>query len=264
MLYFIRYMKVKLPRKIVFLSVTFLLSIFFMKVFSASFDVAVSLPLGKDVREGSIISYSGGKYSLSVTPYDIGMLGVITDSPPIALQDTNLTESRLVTSYGEVKVLVSAQNGNIKAGDYLTSSTIPGVAMKADSSGHVLGAALEDYTPSNKTDVAPIKAFLDIRSVFIEAKNSRGNVLQILKTGLQSPFLSPLISFRYLLAAVIVAATFIIAFISFGRVSGSSVEALGRNPLAGPAIRRVVAFNFAITFLIMISGLAIAYMILVL
>jgi hypothetical protein len=39
---------------------------------------------------------------------------------------------------------------------------------------------------------------------------------------------------------------------------------LGRNPLAGGAIRRVIFFNFAMTFVIMAIGLGIAYLILTL
>jgi len=54
----------------------------------------------------------------------------------------------------------------------------------------------------------------------------------------------------------------VIGFSSFGKITGSSVEALGRNPLAGGAIRRVMLFNFILTFLIMAMGLGVAYFIL--
>ena len=46
---------------------------------------------------------------------------------------------------GRVPVKVSTENGQIKAGDYLTSSSIPGVAMKANSDGMMIGQALTSY-----------------------------------------------------------------------------------------------------------------------
>jgi len=46
---------------------------------------------------------------------------------------------------GRVPVKVSTENGEIKAGDFLTSSSIPGVAMKATKPGQVVGKALEDF-----------------------------------------------------------------------------------------------------------------------
>jgi len=46
---------------------------------------------------------------------------------------------------GRVPVKVSTENGVIKEGDYLTSSTIPGVAMKAINAGPVIGKALESF-----------------------------------------------------------------------------------------------------------------------
>ncbi|MBI2644291.1 MAG: hypothetical protein HYW95_02140 [Candidatus Wildermuthbacteria bacterium] len=46
---------------------------------------------------------------------------------------------------GRVKVKVSLENGSIAAGDYLTSSSTPGVAMKATQPGRVIGIALEPY-----------------------------------------------------------------------------------------------------------------------
>ena len=37
------------------------------------------------------------------------------------------------------------ENGPIAAGDPLTSSSVPGVAMKATASGYVIGKALESF-----------------------------------------------------------------------------------------------------------------------
>jgi len=53
---------------------------------------------------------------------------------------------------------VSRENGEVKAGDYLTSSSLPGVAMKATKAGLIIGQALEDYSQVN--DVGLVMAFV--------------------------------------------------------------------------------------------------------
>jgi len=44
-----------------------------------------------------------------------------------------------------VPIFISTENGEIKMGDYLTSSSLKGVAMKATEPGRVIGMALESY-----------------------------------------------------------------------------------------------------------------------
>lgn len=43
---------------------------------------------------------------------------------------------------GRVPVKVTTKNGEIKPGDYITTSHIPGVGMKAVEAGRVIGKAL--------------------------------------------------------------------------------------------------------------------------
>jgi len=52
-----------------------------------------------------------------------------------------------VALVGRVPVKVSLENGPIKIGDPLTSASIPGVAMRANKAGKILGYALEPYNP---------------------------------------------------------------------------------------------------------------------
>ena len=85
--------------------------------------------------------------------YDPAILGVIS----LIAQGGNgnrLTQNYLpLTLAGRVKVKISLENGPIKVGDYLTSSSIPGVAMKATKPGRVIGVALENskLDPSKNT-----------------------------------------------------------------------------------------------------------------
>jgi len=245
-----------------------LISIFVLfsvdKSFALETNTAFSLQLKDNIgNAGDIVTYKDGQYSISAEKYDTQMFGVIVDKPITSLEDINLTDYKLVSSFGEAVLNVSNRDGEIKEGDYITSSDIPGVGVRANESGQILGIALEDYSPSNSEDIGQILVFVDIKTSFIDKKISK-NLLEILKTSLTSPFMTPIEALRYLLAILTVFASFVIGFSSFGKITGTSVEALGRNPMAGNSIRRVVIFNFVLTVIIMAVGLAIAYFVLVL
>jgi hypothetical protein len=80
--------------------------------------------------------------------YSQTLLGVVAPSPETDLGgDVVLTgrTKKAVALAGRFGVKVSNENGVIKKGDYLTSSSVPGVAMKATDAGRVIGIALEDY-----------------------------------------------------------------------------------------------------------------------
>jgi len=74
------------------------------------------------------------------------MIGVISVDPAIILGEKGKENLRAVALVGRVPVKVTTKNGEIKVGDYLTSSDIPGVAMKATKPGRVIGIALESYS----------------------------------------------------------------------------------------------------------------------
>lgn len=221
-----------------------------------------SIPIEQESQEGNIISFVNGKYVLSFKEYDSSIFGVVTDEPSTSVEDLNLEKYKLVVNSGESLVTVVNKNGDIRKGDFITTSTLPGVGMKATKSGQVIGTALEDYYATNSDEVGKISVFLNVKSQFISLSGTT-NILSALKSGLESPFLTPVITLRYILATLVTGASFVIGFVSFGKISGSSVEALGRNPLAGTSIKRVVFFNFLLTFIIMMGGLFIAYLILI-
>jgi len=233
-------------------------------VFASTYDFAISIPILDDgVEEGSIISYVDGEYILSIEAYDTNMFGLVSGDPSLYLEDRNLETYVLVGSKGEMDVRVSTKNGEINRGDYLTSSEIPGVAQKADKSGRVLGISLEEYKSGDPNQIGLVSAYVDIKS-HLKQESLTENLLTVISDGLSSAFLTPLASLRYIMALIVTAITFAIAFLSFSRLTSRGVEALGRNPLAGSSIKSVIIFNFILTFIIIASGLAIAYLILVL
>ena len=229
---------------------------------AVSYEYAVTVPLVDNKgNSGDIVSYKNGQYILTTDPSDPAMYGVIVENPSISFEDRNLQDSKLVTSMGEVLINVSGKRGSIKEGDYVTSSDIPGVGVRAVEDGQVIGVAMESYEPANSEDIGQIYVLLDIKTYFF-GKGISGNILDIIRNSLTSPFMTPVQALRYLLAIAIIFASFVIGFSSFGKITGSSVEALGRNPLAGSAIRKVMFFNFILTFVIMAMGLVSAYFIL--
>jgi hypothetical protein len=245
-------------------AVFFTLFVASRSLFAATYESAVSVPVdGNAGKAGDIVSFTDNKFVLSSKIGDSAMVGVVVEDPATSFEDTNMTQYKFITPEGDVLVNVSGKNGSIKEGDFITSSDIPGVGVRALESGQVLGVALEEYMPNNPEDIGQIYVQLGIKTSFID-KTASKNLLDTLKNSLTSPFMTPIEALRYLLAIAVVFASFVIGFSSFGRITGTSVEALGRNPLAGSAIRKVIFFNFLLTFIIMGIGLAIAYLILTL
>ena len=121
------------------------------------------VPLGADVaenyytkddsiEEGDIVSMDSSiqagvrKSSLA---YDRQTVGVVSTVPGLLLQDElgmgNEGRPVPVALAGRIPVKVSAENGRVKVGDYLTSSSVPGVAMKATKAGPVIGQAIQNF-----------------------------------------------------------------------------------------------------------------------
>ena len=191
--------------------------------------------------------------------YDGNIYGVYVAEPALALENLSLTDAKTVATSGKAYVRVSDANGQVKKGDYVTSSDKEGVGQKATKSGYVMGTALEDAEVGESKVLVAIAA----KQAFVTL-STKGNLLETIKDAILSPTLTPLASLRYILAAIMASAAFILGFWYFGRVAKSGVEAVGRNPLAGRLIQFSVILNLILTALIMGSGLLIAYLILVL
>lgn len=234
---------------------------------TTSSGFATSLPIqDKSVQDGDIITSTATGYKLSETAYDPSVVGVISLSPAVSFENVTDASAKSVVSSGKVYIRVSTINGNIKSGDPITTSTIKGVAQKANQNGYILGTALEDYSQSNTQTIGKILVSFNphYNSDATQGGQAvRGNLLGMVKNAASSATITPLASLRYILAALIAIAAFVLGFTYFGKVAMNGVEALGRNPLAGRLIQLSVVFNLLLTIGIMGVGLAIAYLILV-
>lgn len=200
----------------------------------------------ENVEDGSVVITSQDGLYLGRYPYDSTITGVVSLKPAIVLGLQQQGEYPLNVK-GNSIVRVSTINGPIAAGDLLTSSTIPGVAMRATKSGMVLGTALAPYTEENTDTIGKIPVLIDIR--FNE--NGITNKDYLTQTNV--------ISLRFILGAIIALVTTVLCFVFFGRYTSKGIEALGRNPLASGTIKRNMLIQGALFLILVISGYTIAY-----
>ncbi|OGE15559.1 hypothetical protein A3F00_01955 [Candidatus Daviesbacteria bacterium RIFCSPHIGHO2_12_FULL_37_11] len=117
---------------------------------SGNADIAEEYNVLDDSDQGDLVIISEYQNIKKANkPYQKELFGIISTAPGFKLSLKN-SEGNLnpkpVALAGRVPVKVSTENGEIEPGDYLTSSSTPGVAMKATVPGQVVGKALESFT----------------------------------------------------------------------------------------------------------------------
>lgn len=224
--------------------------------------IAITVPVNDDnAKAGDIICSLKTGYSPCTNSYDSGMYGVINDDPSGYIELVGA--GRLINTTGAVKVNVSSINGDIKAGDFITSSVTKGVGQLAIHNGYILGIAQEDYSNTDKDAIGQILVSISIHPT-IGITDSRSDLLRVIREGLLSAQISPLAMLRYLTAALMVIAGFVLGFIYFGRIAKAGVEAIGRNPLSAKTIEFGLILHILLTIVIVGAGLGIGYLILTL
>jgi len=123
-------------------------------------DIAEWTPTkyAKDLEPGDLVMVDGSSPdSLTKksdgTPYSSKLMGIISTDPGFIsgggeAESVHGEKDVMVTLAGRVPTKVSLENGPIEPGDFLTSSSTPGVAMKATKSGLIVGKALESFNAS--------------------------------------------------------------------------------------------------------------------
>lgn len=123
--------------------------------------VAEDYPSIEKLEPGDVVSIDDSVKTLTITraatPYDQRVVGVVATRPAVRISQLEagaLDNAEMkprsdvfpVAHAGRVAVKVSAENGAIRPGDYLTSSSKPGVSMKATTKGAIVGKALQSYS----------------------------------------------------------------------------------------------------------------------
>jgi hypothetical protein len=139
----------------------------------SAFDIAEFYPSSEKVEPGDLLVLDRGntkKVKKSSQPYEPFIIGVVSTNPAIVMDEERIVMGKnagknfdplkpYVALAGRVLVKVSTENGSIQIGDKLTTSSIPGVAMKTTKSGPVVGMALE---PWNGSGVGEIMVFASV------------------------------------------------------------------------------------------------------
>ncbi len=226
--------------------------------------LAVSTPISEtEAKNGDLICSEKDLYILCKTEYAPSIYGVINENPSAAMA-TDTQGFHPVVTTATAKVNVSSKNGNIALGDFITTSTTPGVGQKATRNGFVVGLALENYESNDPNASGAIFVAINPRATIEIVESKSTNLLDLIREGLSAPVLTPLATIRYLSAALVVIVALVIGLIYFGRVAKAGVEAIGRNPLSSRVIQSGVFLHVFLTIVVVGVGLAIAYLILTL
>ncbi|MBI2430585.1 MAG: hypothetical protein HYV39_01055, partial [Candidatus Levybacteria bacterium] len=134
-------------------------------------DVAEVYDTDEQLEKGDVVRITNEhRVGKTTEAYDT-VIGVYSTSPGILVgggttrigddQELNLPQGKVpVALAGRVPTKVSLENGSIAVGDWLTASSIPGVAMKATKAGNVIGKALESYDNPDSKVVGKVMVFV--------------------------------------------------------------------------------------------------------
>jgi hypothetical protein len=209
------------------------------------------------------------------------MFGVVVNknAQPITLSNSGIENETYVAVSGTYKVLVSTQGGSIASGDYVTLSSINGIAMKAgteeptvfgranepfDGKGTTLGATdLKDVNgaTSEKVSLGSVSVTIDIRSNPND-ESTEVNVPEPLKrlgAAIAEKEVSPI---RIYLSLGITVVSIIAAIAILYSGVRNSIVAIGRNPMTKKSIFRALLEIILTSLLILIVGLFAVYLLL--
>ena len=135
------------------------------------------------IEYGSVVCINSNGLTSPCTDSNQNIVGVASEHPSF-LGGENLGERSVpVGLVGEVLTKVSNINGDIKSGDLLTSSTIPGVSAKAIKPTAMIGRALESFDSSDCTTSYSSENF----GLITSNKICTGKILILLNIGYYDP-----------------------------------------------------------------------------
>jgi len=243
-------------------------------VWGESVDITSTFTINdKDVQDGDIVVSGPDGVSRASTTYAQHTFGVYQVTPLAVYRYNQGADNKPIIRNGTAQVNVTSVNGDIKLGDYITTSAIVGKGQKATQSGYVLGVALADFTGSDGTKASTngqsysqgqIPVAVKIEYAEINSSRTLARLLDsfnaVLFKNLQNPdrFVQIL---KYIIAGFILILALVVGYLSFARSSLKSIEAIGRNPLARSTILFSMGISIAVTILIALIGVGAALII---
>lgn len=211
------------------------------------------------------------------------MFGVVVDKNQmqVVVSSGTLKNPTYVTVSGTYNTLVSTENGTIHPGDYVTMSSVDGVAMKAgtkDEQSTVLGRAqaefdgskvalgkttLKDTTGKANKEVVlgsvPVTINIERNPIDKSTKVNAPEWLQQLGKAIAEKEVSAL---RIYISLGIVTVTLITALLVLYAGVRSSVISIGRNPMSKKSIVRALIQIIFTALIILVTGLFAVYLLL--
>ena len=223
------------------------------------FALAQGLPLiaknlkviDEKAKAGDIVSQTEKGLVRSSVPYDKNIIGVVGKNPIITF-NAPATATLPIVTWGEALVRVSNKNGQIKKGDFITSSNRPGVGQKATEPGFVIGKAAEDL----RGNEGLITAFVNVQYTTPEGSAKSGIIGKII-SGLEKTKNIPK-WLRYVFAILIGGGSFIIGFFSLVKALREGIAGVSRNPLAKRSIITAMILNLIGISILTAAGLGLA------
>lgn len=224
-----------------------------------------------NLQPGMIVTLDSSKsdyVSLARPQDDTNLYGIVVNSSDAPLTISNKNSKVYVATGGTYDVLVSTENGSIRPGDYLTLSSINGVAAKADASQpEVIGQASGSFdgksgatTQSNGVTIGKIAVSVAVQKNPLA--NSNKAVPSFLEKLASSIAGKPVPATRiYGALAIFLIATAVSVTLLWSGVK-SSLVALGRNPLSRHTIFRGMYKVIITGMAIFTMGLAGVYLLL--
>jgi len=239
--------------------------IFFFFLFLKSFAFAQEISfIAKNLEVtdpeavlGDIVSETEQGLFRSTVPYDNNMIGVVGEKPIIVFGRPSPTTLEIVY-LGETLIRANNLNGEIRKGDFLTSSEIPGTAKKATESGFIIGRALENLNQEEGI----IKASINVQYyqkdlIDYDLGTPSSAILGQIWAQMGRPENFPEV-LRYIFAIILGGGSFLIGFFAFIKSLRKGIEAIGRNPMAKKNIYAAMALSFAGVLVLVLAGLGLA------
>ncbi|HTE57747.1 MAG TPA: hypothetical protein VK694_03300 [Verrucomicrobiae bacterium] len=217
-----------------------------------------------------------------VTPLKLGemdkMHGVVVNSNDAAVTLSSDGQKAFVATAGRYDVVVSSQNGDIKAGDYVTLSAITGVGAKAtDKEPMVVGKALAAFDGGSVVigstkikDSAGAERDVKMGRIAVEIGISRNPLMkghepdlpQFLQRATEAIAGKPVAAVRVYIGLVVLAiSTLVAGILMYGGIR-SGMTSMGRNPLGKKIIIRGMLQVIISGLIIFILGLFGVYLLL--
>ena len=202
------------------------------------------------------------------------LFGVVTSSNSSLLAVTGTGTTVQVVTSGTTTALVSNINGDIKKGDAITASPINGVGMKATAAGRIIGLAQDDFSASSSGATSET-----INTKSGQKQTSIGGIAVAVSLGEYTPknansvipqSVQNLASFlagrqvstvRIITAVVLLLIGIVFVVIILNSAVRSSMESIGRNPLAKSAVSSGLFKVLVLTLTILLVTLASVYLV---